>query len=172
MYLMVNILSRCLMRPREFINAVSKCRGYAVNRRHERIEMQDISDGLKDHSRDLVEEISLEVRDVFPQVSDAVYLFIGAPKVIDYDSLILRFIDHGVVEENWARLIDVLLWYGVLGYAKDTEESVYIYDTSFNIKLLKGLAGQFSTRGKLLSINPAFWAGLQLAEEGQSALIH
>jgi len=57
-------------------------------------------------------------------------------KTIDFDGLVIRFIDHGVVEENWTRLIDVLLWYGILGYAKDADESIHISDTSYNLKLL------------------------------------
>jgi len=114
----------------------------------------------------------IDNHDCFVGDTDVRYLFIGSSKTIDYEGLVIRFIDHGVIEEDWSRLIDVLLWYGIIGYAKDADESIYIHDTSYNLKLLKGLGSQFKTRGKLFSINPAFWAGLQLSDDAQSTLLH
>ena len=164
------IIQRSLMRPREFLNAVMRCRSQSVNRGRKKIEEFDIDDGLRSHARDLIEEISLEIRDVFPEVVDAVYLLIGAPRVLERDELILRCIDHGVEEKHWDRLVDIFLWYGVLGFAKSADDGIYIYDASYDLKLLKGQGKTTEWKGSKLIINPAFWVALGVVDPMQMVL--
>lgn len=156
------LIDRCLMRPRELLNCINKCRGFSVNRGHSRIEKQDIDDGLKIYSRDLVEEISLEIRDIFPKVDNALYLFIGEKKYLEHDDLTLLFMEHDVPEEAWSRLVELFLWYGVLGFVRPDEEPVYIYSTSYDMKILTGIGKKIANRKTVYRLNPAFWPALDI----------
>jgi hypothetical protein len=48
------IVERCLMRPRALLGYIIACRNRTVNRGDERIEAEDLMDGVKDYSRDLL----------------------------------------------------------------------------------------------------------------------
>jgi hypothetical protein len=90
------ILERCLMRPRALLNAIAHIRGTAVNRGHQIMEADDIIAGLKTYSHDLVEEISLEIRDVAPNIENAVYLLLGCSENLSHEELEIMFIEEGI----------------------------------------------------------------------------
>ena len=70
------------MRPRYLIELLNHCRGYAVNLKHDVIKEDDVKNGLKAYSTDLLRDINLEIRDVEPTAADAPYAFIGAPRFL------------------------------------------------------------------------------------------
>ena len=54
------LIRRSLMRPRVLLDLIGACKTYAVNRRHVRMEEDDVLDGVKTVSTDLVEDISAD----------------------------------------------------------------------------------------------------------------
>ena len=109
------LIERCLMRPRYLINLITYCKSHAVNLRHQKIEEDDIREGLRAFSNDLVEDIDLEIADVFPGADNLLYAFIGAPFRMTLEQLCGILTESGISEESLADAIDVLLWYAFLG---------------------------------------------------------
>ena len=66
------------MRPRNFLRLVNYCKSNAVNLGHEKFTTEDIEKAAASFSADIVNEIGLEIRDVFPAAEDTLYYFIGA----------------------------------------------------------------------------------------------
>ena len=61
------IIDRSLMRPRNVLKAIDRCKGSAINLRHERIEAEDIDKGVASYSGDLLIEADRELTDVAPK---------------------------------------------------------------------------------------------------------
>ena len=156
------LIDRCLMRPRALLDCLNTSKGYAINRGHEKITQDDIFDGLKAFSRDMIQEISLEIRDVFPVINDALYMFIGSKLKLEEDDLFLLFMEENIPEKEWNDLIDIFLWYGVLGYVGPEEETKYIYSVGYNLKILKKAPKIWGQEKPIFIINPAFVSGLEI----------
>ena len=124
------------MRPRALIDCIKNCIGIAINRGHEKIQEQDILEGVKHFSYDIIQEISREIRDIMPEVSDALFMFIGQDNILDTETLNQLFEKEGIKAENWEKLTDFLLWYGVIGIY-DNENVKYIYNTNYDLSILK-----------------------------------
>jgi hypothetical protein len=81
------LIQRSLMRPRNLLNLVNYCKSNAVNLRHEKIDDSDIEKACSTYSHDIVNEIGLEIRDIFPQAEDVLYNFIGAGNYLNLSKL-------------------------------------------------------------------------------------
>ena len=156
------LIERSLMRPRGLLNSLIACIGFAINRRHERVEADDIRSGLANYSRDLVRDISLELRDVIGRYENVLYGFLCKPSLLTLDDVHLVFIDSGVDEADWQTVIDTLLWYGFLGCVRPAGGVRYIYDVSYNIGILRAMIEQQPAGAPRYGINPAFWDGLEI----------
>jgi hypothetical protein len=156
------LIDRCLMRPRYLLDLVGHCRGFAVNLKHTKIEREDLAKGIKAYSGDLLSEIGLEIRDVAPNAEDVLYAFIGSPQLMSEDRLETVLKEYGVPEEDMPKVIDVLLWYGFLGVQGEDTAPTYIYDVTYNFKILKGLLRKLRSAGLIFCVNPGFWSGLQI----------
>lgn len=130
------IIDRTLMRPRALIDCIKDCIGVAINRGHEKIQENDILDGLKQFSYDIIQEISREIRDVLPKVKDALFMFIGREEILDTNLLNDLYNYEGIEKDDWDKLTDFLLWYGVLGIY-DGNSVKYIYNTNYDLSVLK-----------------------------------
>jgi hypothetical protein len=152
------LIDRCLMRPRCLIDLFQSCRSHAVNLGHELIEVDDIAYGEASYSNNLIANISLEMRDVFPRAEDVLYSFIQAKRNMaqaDLD-LILAEIDAPA-----DKLTDLLLWYGVLGFVRGDGDPEFIYSVSYDLKRMKVLMKR-RREDLLYCVNPAFWSGLEI----------
>ncbi len=130
------IIDRTLMRPRALIDCIKNCIGVAINRGHEKIQENDILDGVKQFSYDIIQEISREIRDILPKVKDALFMFIGQEDILDTKLLNDLYNYEGIDEKDWDKLTDFLLWYGVLGIHDGTSVK-YIYNTNYDLSVLK-----------------------------------
>jgi hypothetical protein len=54
-----------------------------------------------------------------------------------------------------------LLWFGFIGVVRENGAVAYIYSVNYNMKHLLGLAKD--PKASVYQINPAFWAGLEIA---------
>jgi hypothetical protein len=147
------ILGRTLMRPREILRFIRDCINTAVNRRHEQVTEDDILRAEESYSDDALVDVSLELKDVRPEFSNAPYAFIGAQTHLhpaEVESALLRG-GTGIPAEQCAAVIDLLLWFGFLGISMYSEDERYSYQFEHNLQKLKSGVGHFR-----YCIHPAF----------------
>jgi hypothetical protein len=155
------LIERSLMRPRALIDLVRFCRSHAVNLRHERIEASDIEQGEEAYSSDLLNNIDYEIRDIAPTAGNILYEFIEAPAVmsgIEVRDVLLK----AVGETDWEKILDLLFWYGFLGFVREDGEAAYIYSVKYDMRRLRGLVQKKGLDHAALRINPAFWRALEV----------
>ena len=158
------LIDRCFMRPRALINLVNICRSHAVNLGHDRIEAADILQGEAIYSSDMLSDIGLEIRDVFPGARDVLYEFLGSPTHVSVNELNTYLTKAGLDDTQHEDVVDLLLWFGVLGFVRGEDDVAYIHNVNYDMKRLKGLIRGSANRGDqpVLYINPALWAGLEV----------
>lgn len=151
------ILDRTLMRPRALIDCLKRCIGTAINRGNDKITESDILEGIKQFSLDISQDISCEIRDVFPMIhdKDALFMFIGEERYLTQAKLNEIFSYENVSEDYREKLTDFLLWYGVLGLTNKSE-TIYIYDTAYNPALLKRQIKTLGLTEPLYTLYPTF----------------
>jgi len=158
------LISRCLMRPRGMIDLFSHCKSHAVNLGHAKIEADDFLQGESAYSTDLINHIDLEIQDVFSDAKDILYGFIESPSILTRSQAIERVKQACLVELAVEHIIELLMWYGVLGVVRSTGEFSYIYNVNYEMKKLKALASAKRPEDTLFCVNPAFWRGLDIVE--------
>lgn len=156
------LIDRCLMRPRSLLELIGHCRGHAVNLGHERITKEDIAKGLSTFSNDLLSELDLEIRDVWPKAENVLYAFIGSKRQLTREQLLSKLRAHGVAEDQLDHLIELLFWFGFLGFLWTNGEPRFIYSFHYNMKVLEGTHKQLLATGITYSLNPAFEVALGL----------
>jgi len=158
------LIDRCFMRPRALINLANMCRSHAVNLGHDRIEASDILQGETAYSTEMVTNIGLEIRDVFPEAGDLLYEFLESSTHLSMNELRGALTNAGLSEAHHEEVIDLLLWFGVLGFVRAAENVAYIHNVNYDMKRLKGLISRAAKGGDqpVLFINPALWAGLEI----------
>ena len=149
------LVDRSLMRPRYLIDLINYCKSFAINLHHVTIDADDIKRGVSAFSADIFEDISLEIRDVNPKAADVLYALVGIVGVQGEDDIKLRLMESGFAFEDGPWLIDLLLWYGVLGMVEGNLQK-YIYDYKYNWKLLEAHLKRSRVEGARLVVNPAF----------------
>ncbi|MEK6283853.1 MAG: hypothetical protein AABN95_26155 [Acidobacteriota bacterium] len=155
------LIDRCLMRPRALIELVRYCRSHAINLRHERIELGDIEHGEEAYSTDLLTTIDFEISDILPAGSNILYEFIEAPAKMS-GSAVREILIKKLGDTGWNRVLDLLLWYGFLGFLRDDGETAYIYSVKYDIRRLRAIIDKKGFESSTLTINPAFWRALEV----------
>jgi hypothetical protein len=124
------ILNRTLMRPREVLRFVRESINTAINRRHEKVTELDIIDAERSYSADALVDISLELKDVAPAYDNVPYAFIGARVTLSRAEVEQKLREIDIRNEEIARVIELLLWFGVLGIyvSEDDERYSYLYE--------------------------------------------
>jgi hypothetical protein len=150
------------MRPRALLDLLGHCRGHAINLGHEKIEEVDFSQGESAYSTDLVNQISLELEDVFHGGEEGLFALIEAPRLLDDQQLRQRIARTKVPADKHTDLIQILLWYGVLGILRGSGEETYIYSVNYEMKILSALINNRPTTELVYVVNPAFWRGLAI----------
>jgi hypothetical protein len=98
------LLDHCLMRPRALLGLVSACRNRAVNRGHERMESDDVRDGVRDYSQELLRDIMEELGDVAPQLESGLYALIDAPASFSRKALNGFYSGWQIKRDEWEDL--------------------------------------------------------------------
>jgi hypothetical protein len=156
------LIDRCLMRPRALIDLANYCHGFAVNLGHSKIEVSDITKGIAAFSSDLAKDIGFEIRDVFPAAENVLYAFIDEPQTLPAQKLTELLEKGGILPANIAAIVELLLWYGVLGVRRIDGSVTYIYSVNYEIQILNGIIRKLESEGLVYVINPAFLSGLQI----------
>lgn len=157
------LIDRSLMRPRSLLDLIGHCKGYALNLGHGRIEKDDIAKGCGAFSNDLLSELDLEIRDVYPSADHLLYAFIGAPRTLTRQQLVERLSSYGIEPGSHEAIIKIILWFGFIGILWTDGSPKYIYSFHYNMKVLDGTHNQLLASGLAqYVINPAFAPALGL----------
>jgi len=145
------ILNRTLMRPREVLRFVRECINMAINRRHEKVTEQDILDAERAYSADALVDITLEMKDVKPEYDNVPYAFIGTRAVLSRVEAESKLAELSIPADEASKVIDLLLWFGVLGLYISEDEERYSYQYEHDPKRMSAGLKTFA-----YCIHPAF----------------
>jgi hypothetical protein len=121
------ILSRTLMRPREVLRFIRDCINTAINNKHEKVTEEDILKAQSVYSAEALVDISLEMRDVKPQYDNVPYAFIGCATILSLEEVRKTLVEANIPESELSEVIELLLWFGVLGIYVNEDEERYSY---------------------------------------------
>lgn len=155
-------VDRSLMRPRFLLSFFNHARGFAVNRGHIQIQEDDIISGLSSFSDDLLIDISLELRDVFPAGENLPYVFIGVKPEIQRSDILKLMERYGVSDVQIDQAIEILLWHSVLGIKKSDGTATYVHNESYDMRRLRMLMRDTNVIEPAFVIHPAFWPSLNI----------
>jgi len=158
------LIERSLMRPRFLLNLINQCKSFAVNLNHSVIEDDDIKKGLEAYSSDLLADIHYEIDDISPGSGESLYAFIGCKQSLHYKETNKLLYEFGIEKEVAVKIINILLWYGFLGLQLNENETKYIYNFNYNMRLMRGVAKK-QKDDLYYQINPAFWPCLLIEED-------
>jgi hypothetical protein len=153
------ILSRTLMRPREVLRFVRECINTAINHKHDKVTEEDILKAQTDYSAEALVDISLEMRDVKPEYDNVPYAFIGCATVLSLEEVKRKLLEAGIPESGLSEVIELLLWFGVLGIYVSEDEERYSYQFEHDPKLMRAGLTKYA-----YCIHPAFRPALGCSE--------
>ena len=163
------IIERSLMRPRNMIKIFSHAKGFAANLMHQKIDETDLEKGIRAYSQDLLVELDHELTDVFPASRDLLYHFIDAPPQLSTPDLVKFISGAGIDESGIPRVIDFLLYYGILGVQTSAEQVHYIFNVNYDLKVLQIRAARAGD-GAVYVVNPAFCPALGIPDSDHAAV--
>jgi hypothetical protein len=71
----------------------------------------------------------------------------------------------GILPTLTEAIVNILLWYGVLGVRRIDGAVTYIYSVNYEMQVLKGIVQKLQSHGLVYVVNPAFVPGLQIRED-------
>tara|TARA_R110002124_G_scaffold287245_1_gene471854 strand:+ start:2137 stop:4377 length:2241 start_codon:yes stop_codon:yes gene_type:complete len=160
------LIERSLYRPRSIVDMVYACKSMAVNRRHTRIEIDDFNDALKGYSIQLIDNISLELRDIHPELEGLLYEFVDLEpsfNTVKIKKIISKFLKSVDMEFDEDQIVDVLLWFGFIGVQNQNGKPTFIFDVAYNMNMMSALSKKASS-GQQFVVHQAFRAGLSISE--------
>lgn len=157
------IIERSLMRPRNVIKMFAHAKGFAANLAHQKIQDSDLEKGVRAYSQDLLVELDHELTDVFPDSRDLLYHFIDAEPRLTGGALAKLIASAGIEKNDVRRVIDFLLYYGILGIQDATEQVHYIFGVNYDLKVLQIRATR-AGGDAVYVMNPAFRPALGIRE--------
>ena len=155
------LVELCLLRPRNLIKIMQHCKGLAVTSGHQRIQVEDVQSALAAYSKDLAREINREIADVFPKADRFIYDFVREQTRWSMEDLRLLGELKELEAATIVKVIDLLLYYGVIGLVGTDKKMTYIYDVYYDMDILQALIRKRGANTEF-QINPAFWPVLQL----------
>jgi hypothetical protein len=145
------ILNRTMMRPREVLRFVRECVNTAINRRREKVIEDDILKAEERYSADALVDITLEMKDVKPEYANAAYAFIDSPAVLSKQQVYELLSKAGMPTAELDQIVNLLIWFGVLGIHVSEDEERYSYEYERDPKrMIAGLSSY------AYCIHPAF----------------
>lgn len=157
------IIERALMRPRNVIKIFAHSKGFAANLAHSKIDDADLEKGVRAYSQDLLVELDHELADVFPVARDLLYQFIDAPPQMSRQDLESLMREAGIEELDIYKVVDFLLYYGILGVRTSEDVIHYIFNVNYDLKVLQVRAARI-VDGVVYVMNPAFRPALGISE--------
>ena len=155
------VLDRTLGRPRDLLQFINAAIQVAVDRSHERVDVEDIRHAEHSYSEDMLLALVYEIEDTHPEIAQAIYEFQGAPKTMSVQDVGERLAQAGVPEAEVARGVELLLWYGFLGIERSSDGTdQYAYTVHYNISRLMHIV---QTGDGRCIVHPAFRDALDIS---------
>jgi hypothetical protein len=155
------LIENSLRRPRLLIDLCERIISCGMNRGYAFVTEADVEEGLRQMSLYLVSDFAYEMRDVAGTPEDILYAFLGASEYLSQTDIgaIFEGKELGILP---AEAVDLLLWYGFLGFLGDSLKPLFIYDVEYDFRRLE--AERTRLKGDLVYVvNPAFLKGLEQA---------
>jgi hypothetical protein len=92
----------------------------------------------------------------------SLFALIEAPSLLDDQQLRERIARMKIPPDRHDDLIQILLWYGVIGILRKSGEETYIYNANYEMKKLSALVSKRPTSELVYIVNRAFWRGLDI----------
>lgn len=86
------LIEMSLMRPRYLIRLLTLSKGVAINRDHKSIESDDLDHAIKIFSDDLLNDLSNEIRDIYPLADDILLGFLAEKNLINTTKFWRKFL--------------------------------------------------------------------------------
>jgi len=152
------IVTRTLMRPRDFLVFTNYALQTAINRGHNRISEEDILHAEEAYSRDLFEGLLYEIRDIYPSLENVLYAFLESNKTMYESELVSLLKDAKVPQKEIDSVINTLLWFCFIGVCASDMSDRYAYSVGYNIKMLLQLSDWTQKEGseRIYTIHPGF----------------
>lgn len=131
------VLSRTLMRPREVLRFCRRCLDVAVSRGKDKVSESDFLQAEKLCSEDALVDIRFELKDVaapFEAVPDA---FQGARLPMRRTDVEQRLESLGLNASDSTRAINLLIWFGFLGYWCGPESERFSHHYQHDVRMMK-----------------------------------
>ncbi len=114
------------------------------------------------YSNDVLIEADQELADIDHKAENLMYAFIDSARDMSIDTMWGILERHGIASSAWDKIIEYLLYYGFIGVGAPGAEPEYIYNLSYNMKLMRARLDKLGDTAKL-HLNPAFWPVLGIA---------
>jgi hypothetical protein len=121
------LLARALPRPRDIVFLCSAAITAAINRRHDRIEADDIREAELQYSRFAVDSIKVEDAGDHGNIEETLYEFVGAPAVMTARDVSVRIARVADGDDSLAA-VDMLLGLSFLGIEMRPGDFIYADD--------------------------------------------
>ncbi len=155
------LIENSLRRPRFLIDLCEKTISCAINRGHAFVTPQDVEEGLRLMARYLVSDFAYEMRDVAGTPENILYSFIGCPGLMT-ETEIDAMVASDRLGLGVAETIELLLWYGFLGFMNEASVPLFIYDVEYDYRRLEAERSRLKD-DVFYVVNSAFLKGLSLA---------
>jgi hypothetical protein len=100
-----------------------------------------------------------------PNAENVLHAFIGEPQTLPASTVHSLFEGGGILPTTIPDIVNVLLWYGVLGVRRIDGTVTYIYTVNYEMPILRGIIRKLEPQGLVYLVNPAFVPGLQMRED-------
>ena len=92
---------------------------------------------------------------------DVLYTFFGQSALLsEQDVNVLLSQRFNIAQRQ--KLVNILLWYGVIGVIRQDGSEAFIYSVNYDMKRLTALLHLVPPEQRAFCINPAFWVGLEI----------
>jgi hypothetical protein len=152
------VLDRTFLRPRDVLGFIRLAVQIAVSREHSRVEESDFQAAEVTFSKNMLNDLVHEIRDVFPHYPNVLTGFANSQRTLAEDELRITIELADVHEKVVPDVIDSLLWFSFLGLHTEDGE-IYSYQLAYDLGQMKNVS-----RGKqrVYVIHPAFHAALNI----------
>jgi hypothetical protein len=156
------LIENSLRRPRFLIDLCEKTISCAINRGHAFVMPEDVDEGLRLMARYLVSDFAYEMRDVAGTPEKILFAFIGSPELLT-ESEIAAIVAIDGLGLAVTETIELLLWYGFLGFMNEASVPLFIYDVEYDYRRFE--AERDRLKGDVFYVvNSAFLKGLVRAK--------
>lgn len=158
------IIDRTLLRPRDFLLFIHYSLQTAINRGHNRVSADDIMQAEEAYSRDLLEGLIYEIRDIAPELENVLYSFIESERTL-YENQLVKILEaEGIPQEKIHDTIHLLLWFCFIGIFSSDMNERYAYSEGYDIKKLLKLSDWVKKENsdRIFCIHPGFSKVLEL----------